>query len=131
MMRTAPSAPMTASSPLGQARFRSDLRFLQDIARYPVGLPGHHRELGDRGLGVGVERHRPMMPPPPARCRGGARHVDEGHQWHVEDVTGPDEPRRLDGGVDVQAPRQHAGLVPNDPDGLATQLAKPVMMFSA
>ena len=23
-------------------------------------------------------------------------------------------------GVDVQAPRQHAGLIPNDPDGLAT-----------
>src|SRR3546814_14605484 len=43
-----------------------------------------------------------------------ARHVDQGHQRDVEGVAEPDEPRALVGGVDVEHPGDHAGLVGDD-----------------
>ena len=50
-----------------------------------------------------------------------AGHVDEGDERDVERVAGAHEPRRLDGGVDVEHARERARLVADDADRVAAE----------
>ena len=60
--------------------------------------------------------------PVPGRKPG---HVHEGDDRHVEGVAGPHEPRRLLGGVDVEAAGELGRLVGDDADAAAVDAAEP------
>jgi hypothetical protein len=53
------------------------------------------------------------------------RYVDEREQRHVERVARAHEPRRLLRGVDVETPREHLRLVPDDADRVAVETREP------
>ena len=99
-MRTAATAPITATSAPGQANTRvapRDARVHRDV-RAAVGLAGHqrhprHHGLGERvqQLGAAADHAVPLL----ADAGQVAGHVDHDDQRHAERVAHPHEARRL------------------------------------
>ena len=97
----------------------ADVLAAHDVVRAAVGLARDDRQLGDRRLAVGVQQLRAVADDPAVLlvdARQEARHVDERHQRDVEAVAGPDEPRRLRRGVDVEGAGEDRGLLRDDAD---------------
>ena len=125
-MLTAPSAPITAISAVGQARFMSPRMCLltHDVVRAAVGLAGDDGHLRDRRLAVGVQQLRAVPDDPAvllADARQEAGHVDERHDRDVEAVAGPDEPRSLRRRVDVERTGEDRRLLRDDADGATVE----------
>ena len=77
---------------------RAEVLGAHDVVRAPVCLARNDREKRDRGLCVGVDQFRSLSNDavPLLLCPGEeARDVDEGHDGHVEGVTGANEASRL------------------------------------
>ena len=71
-------------------------------------------DLGHRGLGEGIEQLGPVLVDAAVLLAGAgqeAGHVDEGDDGDIKAVAEVHESRPLDAGHDVQAARQHHGLV--------------------
>ena len=118
---TAPSAPITATSAVGQAKTRSAPRSSRAHRQVgaAVGLAQDHldlrhgrRRVGEQQLGAVADDAAVLL----LHARQEARHVDEGDQRDVERVAEADEPAGLGRGVDVDRARQHRRLVGDDAD---------------
>src|SRR6266513_5689999 len=98
-----------------------------DVVRAAVGLARDYRDFRHGRLAEGEQELR-AVPDDPAelllRPREEAGHVDEREEREVEAVAEPDEPRRLDRGVDVEGAREHLGLVPDDSDRMTLEARK-------
>src|SRR5215210_1298860 len=96
-MPTAPCAPTTAICAVGPQVLGA-----HDVVGAAVGLAGDHRDLGDGGLGVGVDQLG-AAPDDALPLLGGpgeeAGHVDEGEHREIEGVAGADEAGGLLAGV--------------------------------
>ena len=100
---------------------RAEVLRAHDVVRAPVCLARDDGEKRDRGLRVGVDQFRsPSNDAVPLLLRPGeeARDVDEGHNGHVEGVTGANEAGRLLRGVDIQRARVLHRLIGDDADGV-------------
>src|SRR2546421_6411692 len=102
----------------------ADMFRAHDVVGSAVGLARDHRDLRHGRLAEGEQELR-AVPDDPAELlfRPGeeAGHVDEREEREVEAVAEPDEPRRLDRGVDVEGAREHLGLVPDNPDRMTLE----------
>ena len=111
----------------GEVDVGAEVLGAHDVVRAAVGLAGDHGDLRDGGLGVGVDQLRaaPDDALPLLRRAGQeAGHVDEGQHRDVEGVAGAHEPRRLLGGVDVEAAGELRRLVGDDADRVALDPAE-------
>ena len=84
-----------------------------------VGLAGDDGDLGDGGLAVGVQQLGAATDDAVVLLLGSRQEAGNVHQHddrHVETVAGPDEPRGLLRGVDVEATGELGRLVRHDAD---------------
>src|SRR6201999_3155742 len=90
----------------GEVDVAAEVLGAHDVVGAAVGLPGDDGDLGDGGLGVGVQElgaaaddARPLL----GHARQEPGHVDEGEDRDAVGVAGADEPGGLLRGVDVEA----------------------------
>jgi hypothetical protein len=98
-----------------------------DVVGAAVGLAGDDGDLGDGGLGVGVDELGAAADDAVPLLVGAgqeARDVDEGEDRDVEGVAGAHEPGRLLRGVDVEAAGELHRLVGDDADRAALDPAE-------
>src|SRR4029079_14891509 len=103
----------------GDVEVATDVLAAHDVVGAAAGLAGDDRQLRDRRLAIGEEQLRAVTDDPAVLlldAREEARYVDERDQRPVEAIAGPDEPRRLRRGVDVQGAGEHRRLLRHDPD---------------
>ena len=113
-MLTAPSAPITAISAVGHAKFRSVRMCLELITQYapPYALRVITSQLGHRGLGEGVEQFRAIANDAAVLLLHAGKkpgHILERDQRNVECVAEAHEARRLYTRIDVEHAGKKAG----------------------
>src|SRR5262249_48762963 len=103
----------------GQVDVTAEVLGAHDVIGAALGLAGDHGDLGDGGLGVGVQQlgaaadnAGPLL----ADARQEAGNVDEGEDRYRKSITGTDESGGLLRGVDVQAAGEVHRLVGYHPD---------------
>ena len=93
-----------------------------DIVGTAVRFTGDDGDLGNGGLGVGVQELGTVPDDTVVLLRSSGQetgHVDESDDGDVEGVEEADETGGLDGGVDVEHTRRDERLVADDADGFA------------
>src|SRR5258707_7916028 len=98
----------------GEVDVAAEVLGAPDVVGAAVGFAGDDGDLGDGGLGVGVEQLGAAADDPGVLLGDAgqeAGHVDEGEHGEVEGVAGADEPGGLLAGVDVEAAGQVQRLV--------------------
>eukprot|EP00123_Amoebidium_parasiticum_P013138 comp21793_c0_seq1/m.30974 comp21793_c0_seq1/g.30974 ORF comp21793_c0_seq1/g.30974 comp21793_c0_seq1/m.30974 type:complete len:426 (+) comp21793_c0_seq1:206-1483(+) len=92
-----------------------------------VGLARNHGNLGDGGLGIGVQQLGTVANDTAillGSARQETRHIHERQQGDVEGIAEPHKPGTLDGGIDVEAAGGHGGLVADHTDSAAIHACK-------